>query len=213
MRPYFEDEAVTIYLGDCREVLPSLTAVEAVITDPVWPEPLASLTGADEPDELLRVAAEWAAINARRLVVQVSIGTDPRWFSLIPATLPFQRLCMLQYARPAYRGRHLSGDVAYIFGDCPAAKPGAHILPGVMKMATDARDNRKSNGHPTPRKLQHVAWLVKWYAGPGTILDPFMGSGTTLRAAKDLGRKAIGIEVEEKYCFIAAKRMSQAVLL
>jgi len=67
------------------------------------------------------------------------------------------------------------------------------------------------NGHPCPKPLAWAKWLIAKSTAQ-TVLDPFMGSGTTLRAAKDLGRKAIGIEIEERYCEIAAKRMSQMVM-
>jgi site-specific DNA-methyltransferase (adenine-specific) len=67
-------------------------------------------------------------------------------------------------------------------------------------------------GHPTVKPLAIVKDFVERASGDFPILDPFMGSGTTLRAAKDLWRRAIGIEIEEKYCEIAAKRMAQEVL-
>jgi len=70
------------------------------------------------------------------------------------------------------------------------------------------------NGHPCPKPLKAWKLLLSNISLEGqTVLDPFMGSGTTLRAAKDLGRKAIGIEIEEKYCEIAVKRLAQGVLL
>ena len=69
------------------------------------------------------------------------------------------------------------------------------------------------HARPRPKPLPWMKWAVALVSRPGeTVIDPFMGSGTTLRAAKDLGRRAIGIEIEERYCEIAAKRLGQEVL-
>jgi hypothetical protein len=66
--------------------------------------------------------------------------------------------------------------------------------------------------HPCPRHLKHVSWLVRWFAGDGPVIDPFMGSGTTLVACKDQMIPAIGIEIEQQYCDLAIERLAQEAL-
>jgi DNA modification methylase len=80
-----------------------------------------------------------------------------------------------------------------------------------MGMITAPSDDGDARVHPTQKPVAVMRWCLRWASDAQIILDPFMGSGTTLRAAKDLRRKAIGIEIEEKYCEIAAKRLEQEV--
>jgi hypothetical protein len=228
LKPYYQDPRydITIYHGDSRDVMPHLAAggFDAVITDPVWPNAVTSLAGSDDPAGLFAAAAVHFPRLARRLVVQLGCDSDPRFLAGVPAALPFLRVCWLEYALARPKGRVLyGGDVAYAFGEAPAYVSGRTLMPGRMTSARfeRTRPGRRASskeafegpwtGHPTPRRLEHVAWLVRNFAD-GPVLDPFMGSGTTLRAAKDAGYPATGIEVEERYCEMAAKRMSQGVL-
>lgn len=213
MTPYYKDSHVTIYHGDCREILQQLSAVECVITDPVWPNSLPQLAGADRPQELLSEALN--LITAKRVIIHLGCTSDPRFLDAVPKRWPFLRACWLRLNFPSYRGRILIGsDLAYAFGEAPKSQKGAHLIPGECSTAdTDMDITTSRKAHPCARKYPHLTWLVTCFSRPGeTILDPFMGSGTTLRAAKDLGRNAVGIEIDERYCEIAARKMGQEVL-
>jgi site-specific DNA-methyltransferase (adenine-specific) len=84
---------------------------------------------------------------------------------------------------------------------------------GALPSGKAVTEASEKNGHPCPKPIGAWSWLLDKVSQEGeTVVDPFMGSGTTLRAAKDLGRKAIGIEISEEYCEIAATRLSQEVL-
>lgn len=206
MRPYYEHGGITIYHGDCREIMPDIEA-QTIITDPIWPGCETVFPGVDA---FALLADMLAVANAERLAIHLGCDSDPRFLQAVPESWEFFRVCTLDLARVGYKGRLLlTGDNAYLFGKPPASRPGAHVIPG---RTIDSDSEGKQANHPCPRKLNHVGWLVRWWSEPSDVIaDPFMGSGTTLIAAKNLGRKAIGIEIEEKYCEIAASRLSQEV--
>ena len=230
MKAYYSHAGITIYHGDCREILASLSA-DCMITDPVWPNSI--FPNILDPEQLLFEALALANVN--RVVVHLGCDSDPRFLRAVPARFQFIRSCLLDYARPSYKGRLVyGGDIAYVYGAMPppvrrdGSKRGAALIPGLCISTrsdalfrrsnwngSDKRFNRDSDNtanlpHPAPRRLQHVRWLCKWFAG-ASVIDPFVGSGTTLLACKSIGIPAIGIEIEEKYCEISAKRLSQEV--
>ena len=121
----------------------------------------------------------------------------------------------------------MTSDVAYAFGTWPAYIKGRQLI-GAETMSTQAdrqfirgtgrrgksiltKQIMESLPHPCPRRLEHVKWLVHQFSD-NQVVDPLAGSGTTLLAAKNLGRKAIGIEIKEEYCELAVKRLSQMVM-
>ncbi|MEN6425983.1 MAG: site-specific DNA-methyltransferase [Phycisphaerales bacterium] len=211
MTPYYQDDACTIYHGDCRVIMPQIASA-SVITDPVWPNcPSGLLPGSERAGELFAETMAALPSGLRRLVAILRSDSDPRFLGPVP--FPFFRLQILPYVMPGYIGRNLGGDeIAYGFGEPIPSRDGQRVIPGRGPLVQPS--DRAPNGHPCSRALKHLLFLVRWWSEPEeTVLDPFMGSGTTLRAAKDLGRKAIGIEIEERYCEIAAKRLAQGVLL
>ena len=211
MKPYYEKDGIVIYLGDCREILPQLGPADAMITDPVWPNvPDGMFPDVSNPERLF--ASVVGLVEAKRLVVVLRGDSDPRFLRAVPDCWPFFRTQILPYVMPGYLGRKLGGDeIAYSFGSPIPSREGQRVIPEYAQKVQP--DGRSANGHPCSRALGHMTFLVRWWSEPGeTIYDPFMGSGTTLRAAKDLGRQAIGIEIEERYCEIAAKRLAQEVM-
>jgi DNA modification methylase len=210
MTPYYRDDYVTIYHGDCREILPELQA-DVVVTDPVWPNCSAPLVGMDDPFLLLKETILLFPSGIKRLAIHLANYTDPRFLLAVPPTWPFFQAAWLHYDVPLHRGRELrSGDIAYLFGMPPLSEPGRRSIPAYK---VSHCYGKKEFDHPSPRSFAHVKFLVEKWSAPGeTVMDPFLGSGTTARAAKDCSRNFIGIEIEEKYCEIAAKRMAKEVL-
>lgn len=212
IKPYYEDEWVTIFHGDCREILPQISKPDVIITDPVWPNcPAGLLAGADRPQSLFEEMLEALPSLPERMVVIMRSDSDPRFLGIVPEAMPFFRCQILPYVVPGYIGRKLGGDeIAYCFGEPLPSAPGRRVIPGYGPRVQPT--GRPMNGHPCSRALSHFRFLCKWWALPGeVIVDPFMGSGTTLVAARELGLRAIGIEVEERYCRIAVERMRQEV--
>jgi site-specific DNA-methyltransferase (adenine-specific) len=233
MRPYYSDDAVQIFHGDCREVLPAITGVAAVVSDPPYgttEDGVAKLRGTIAGDFVefghawdTALPLDWLVLAAQSLLdggalvaFTDTLRVGELWDACRGAGLrPLRNLYWIKTnPSPCPRKNFASAVETAVF----ARKPGKVLTWQGGAFSSNAMVRRKEPPagdfrHPTQKPVDVMAWPMSLITEVGgTVLDPFMGSGTTLVAAKNLGRKAIGIEIEERYCEIAAKRCSQEVL-
>jgi len=204
MEPYYSDDHVTLYHGDCREILPTVAA-NAVVTDPPY-----SLEGRLNYHSGSRTWSKFAAdgeLDWDRDVTPIIGGLlDVPGHSIIWGGNYF--------ALPPRRGWLIWDKVVRKFssGHCELAWT---TLDQPVRAFSYAHSQLANEGkfHPTQKPLPLMQWAIRFLPEHCvTILDPFAGSGTTLVAAKMLGRRATGVEIEERYCEIAARRLAQDVL-
>ena len=191
MKPYYQDKWVTIYHGDCREILPQLPKVDLVLTDPPYPDAHPEYGSSDLVclEELkCRQIVFWSAkVDFPLDYTAIHIWHKKTPNEIVSYERIFERLGSNRYKHYAY----------YFINSTVAASYARDVF----------------TGHPSQKPQQLISQLVNENSQPGDlILDPFLGSGTTAVVAKKLNRCCIGIEIEEKYCEIAAKRCSQDVM-
>lgn len=236
MKPYYADDSVTLWHGDCREVLADMAerSVDCVITDPPYSDRTHEMTRSNSNgakrhgNRVLSGSFGFNSITAEALSAILSDAgrVSRRW---VVANLDYRHAFAFQDSPP--EGLRLlrvgvwvkTNPNPQISGDRPAQgweaigyMHRADVRPawsGGGRAANFVMPNAQNHGHPTTKPLDMVRQFVQWFTEPGdTILDPFAGSGTTLRAAIDEGRRAIGVELYEPYCELIAKRLAQGVL-
>jgi len=206
MKTYYEDEAVTIYHGDCRDILPELPKVDLVLTDPPYPKEFNYVWDilGESSANLLKGGKSLLTLCGHYQLADVILT--------LSKYLKYHWCCILpNNSQPIMHGWNIKVCWKPILWFAKGT-PELHELMVDDFGRIQSVNESKSLHHWGQDRASVVIPILKLANANDLILDPFMGSGTTLRAAKDLGRKAIGIEIEEKYCEIAAKRMSQMVL-
>jgi site-specific DNA-methyltransferase (adenine-specific) len=218
--PYYQQDGITIYHGDCREVLPSITG-DALVCDPPYGVNLGRHAAAKETRGWLAKGAyesyDDSPANFKSVVIpaiEMALTVVSRGLVFSTATglreLPPYNALGCVYL-PAGMGRTCWGfqnlAVCALYGVAPDLHKGAR--PTGISSTAHADDVQ----HPCPKPYEWMVWAVQLASRHGEmVIDPFAGSGTTLEASKNLGRRAIGIEIEERYCEIAATRLQQRVL-
>lgn len=216
MKPYYNEDGITIYCGDNRDILPQIgTNYSAVITDPPYN------VGKDYgkyKDNLSGVAyAEFmnTIINMSRDIAKNQAWVAPRY--KLPLFLELMPKSHMVVVRRGARGPYRQGwsdQYEIILTEGKPVYPEVDLWEGIRLKGEGYFFREDTWGHPgyTPISIMKKLIVLLGGGSGGIIVDPFSGTGTSLRAAKDLGAMAIGIELDEKWCEIAAKRMSQGVL-
>jgi len=217
IKPYYQDgkNGITIYCADCREILPELPKVDLVLTDPPY-----------------GLKQNTHRVAGRGKLARTTDYGDFGWDELVDRDLIDQIILAGKHAI-VFGGNYygLRSDTCWLiwdkdnsgdFADCEMAWTN---LPGSLRriiyrwngMLQENMKDKEKRYHPTQKPVAVMKWAIatadkKLDTVCNDIIDPMMGSGSTLVAAKQLGRKAIGIEIEEKYCAIAVKRLAQEVM-
>ena len=205
MTPYYESGGVTIWHGDCRDVLDEweglpATSFDLLLTDPPYGHGYAADPIHHAKNHVPRGwddASAQALVNRARAVCRSQIVFGGNYYALPPSR------CWLVWHKPDSVPSTADVELAWTNFDKPAR----------FLSHTIAATNRERVGHPTQKPEPVMRWaLLQAPPDVQTVLDPFMGSGSTLVACKRLGRACTGIEIEERFCEIAVRRLAQEVL-
>lgn len=204
IEPYYQEDGITLYCGDCREVLPQLKEkVDLILTDPPYPKEYLGL---------------WSVLSEQsaRLLKEGGYCIAYSGQLYLPAVL--ENMCGFLSYRWCIALLHSQSQIVWPVRHFAGWKPilvfqnGKVEDTGQIKRDVIGLNGMDKRFHEWGQVESEAGLLMVQYGTGDTILDPFCGSGTTLVAAKQLGRKAIGIEISEKYCEIAVKRLAQMEL-
>ena len=220
---FYEEPGIQLFCGDCRAVLPLLASADIVIADPPYTFGLASVEGKTGWADLMngaywyvawlreikrltaakRAGAAWVFNSWRSFPVLARAAYDAEW--AIESLMVWDK----EWIGPGGpRGLRPSYELAALFVQPGFAIPNR----GLSDIWRAPYSSHRAHGHAAEKPIDLVARMIRESGQGQDVLDPFCGSGTTLDAAKREGRRAIGIEIEPKYCEIAVKRLRQEVL-
>ena len=200
----------TIIHGDCRELLALLEPVDLVLTDPPYGICHSSSHGASWQNTMIKGDTDTTLRDCVLESIESPMAVFGTW-----KTPPVgkARGALVWDKGPAFGMGDLSlpfkpsWELIYICGDGWIGSRDPGVWRGQVVVSWESRGRK----HPHQKPVELLSYLLSKHGGH-VVLDPFLGSGTTLRACKDLGRRGIGIEIEERYCEIAANRLRQEVL-
>jgi DNA modification methylase len=207
MKPYYETELGKLYHGDCLEIMPELEPVDLVLTDPPYGVGKAEWDSSFPTKSIwsiiynkLKVGGNFLLIPGEKFLPQkinlISSVFDYQW------VIPWYKPNAMQFGKTGYSKHSL---VWWFSNGKPTNKPRRMID---VIVAPLGKKEDKDIGHPSPKPLSVIEQLLLGFNFEKDIVnDPFLGSGTTAVACERLNRRWIGIEIEEKYCEIAAKRI------